>query len=81
MGVMSEISADREQELNEAHIAWLEAEEDLRKLQDASEIMQRDGAQWMAIVNQRQVCGVLQMKYARAKSDRYKVTINQGKDN
>lgn len=73
MSVMSQISAEREEALNEAHIAWLEAEEELRKMQDATEIMQRDGAQWMAIVNQRQVCGVLRMKYERAKSDRYKL--------
>lgn len=74
---MSELAAEKEQEINEARMAWYEAEEELRKLQDDTPVMLRTGLHWMTIAEQRQKCGTMKMKFQRAERDRYNIIPTQ----
>lgn len=75
MGVMSEIAAEREQSILEAHIAYLEAFDAYMDYQSAHDINHRTLSEIDEMGRLESVCMVARRHYEDAKANRYRIVI------
>lgn len=74
MSAMSELSAEREEELQKAHTAYQEAFAEYMALIEKYPIAHRTLGQFDEVSKAGNRCTVASMKWEIAKSERYKVT-------
>lgn len=73
MSRMSELSAERQEALNAAQMAYLEAFAAYTKYMDEHHALHRTTEQMRELHRLESLCGLAKMKYEIAQSERYKV--------
>ena len=75
MSIMGEIDMERQEALNEAHVAYLEAFQAVMDYQATHDINRRTLAETEELCRLNSMCGHLKYQYEIAQSNRYKVAI------
>jgi hypothetical protein len=75
MGAMAMMDMDREQALNEAHVAYLEAFQAVMDYLEAHDINRRTLAETEELCRLNSICGHLKYQYEIAQMQRYRVVI------